>query len=151
MKGVGGRTLFKSRRQGLAATAIGLMLTTPAAADPAVFFDYNLDTGRQAFTDVLDSAVAPTGGTVEIFEYNFFENLADNPQNPVTITGSSGTEIVVDFYNYGYDGATQTLTGGSAFDYNMSGSAGVNSYGVGYNSADGLDAWREAVLEGFGL
>lgn len=127
------------------------MVTLPAAADPAVFFDYNLDTGRQKFLDVLDSAVAPSGGSVEIFEYNFFDNQASNPQDPVTITGSDGTEIVVDFYNYGYNGATQTLTGAPAFDYDMSGPAGVNSYSVSYNSGDGLDAWREIVLEGFGV
>jgi hypothetical protein len=89
-----------------AAFAIG---AGPALAVPAVYFDYDLDRGRELFTDTVSN----TTGTPEIWTFNFTDPNISLGGGVFSVTGDQGTTVwaLITGPDYGGAFSPNTSTG----------------------------------------
>ena len=86
-----------------ALAAAGALTTAaaPALAAPAVYFDYDLDRGRQLFTDTVTN----TTGTPELWTFNFTDSTIAVGGGVFTVTGDQGTQVWARISGPDYGGA----------------------------------------------
>ena len=106
-----------------------------AYAEPAVFFNPDLDAGRTRFKEVIQSTDAASG-TPEIFELNL--SSATTSGGLYSVTGTKGSTTYV---RLSLKGAQQT-------EADFSGAGGILNDSVSISNT-GLAGWDEAVDEGF--
>lgn len=131
-----------TKKRAVRAVIIGCTTTIHAVqasvvfAEPAVFFNADIDAGRERFVDVINSTVT-AGETVEIFELNLFS--ATSSGGLYAVTGSEGSTTYVRF--------SLPASGGVLDETRFTGAGAIYGYSVSLSNT-GLAAWDEAVSEG---
>ncbi|AKM10669.1 autotransporter domain-containing protein [Croceicoccus naphthovorans] len=130
----------------MASTAIlaaGVLPVQPALADPAVFFNEDLNAGLQTFLDTTDAADqayndANPGATQDslIFQYD----ITNTSSNRFAVTDTTGTVTV--YVQTTLAGAPAMNTGGGD-----EGGDGFTNWSVGYTAGD----WMSVVAAGYTL
>ena len=105
-----------------------------AYAEPAVFFNPDLDAGRTRFKEVIESTDAASG-TPEIFELNL--SSATTSGGLYSVSGTNGSTTYV---RLSLNGVEQT-------EANFSGAGGILNTNVSISNS-GIAGWDEAVDEG---
>lgn len=130
------KTIFWRKCAAISLSAAATFFTAHAAfAEPAVFFDADLDAGRQNFVNVVNSTVS-SGSTPELFTLNLSSATASG--GVYSVIGDNGSTVYV-----------KLSVGGSSLDQNnFNNSGGIYNTSVSLSNT-GLANWNEAVDEGF--
>lgn len=93
------------------------MAAGPALAVPAVYFDYDLERGRNLFTDT----VTTTTGTPELWTFNFTDSSIAVGGGVFSVTGDQGTTIWARISGPDYGGAFAPEASTGVVDGSVSG------------------------------